>query len=127
MKYVDPEKIIKGIGSILPQNKNYDRPSRALKALDDLAKNGPTLDFVSSGGWKNLMKEYQQQIKDLEANILYLSQDADKNKQKIQRASDFVRIFEIIIKSTNIIIANHLKAMEEYEKHNQTPITAVAI
>ena len=120
MKFVDPKRIIKGLGSLLPQNKDYDQPSRALKALEDLSNNQEALQFVSSKGWEKLMGEYQEQVKGLQENVLYLAQDAEKNKEKIQRASDFIKVFKIIIQSTNIIVATHLKAMEEYEKHNQT-------
>ena len=123
MKYIPVDRIIKHIGSILPQNKTYDRPSRALKALSDLSENGPALQFVHEKGWKKLMAEYQAQVNDLRQHILYLAQDTEKNKVEIQRTNDFMKAFELIINSTDMIVAKHSEAIKEHQK--QTSNTAL--
>jgi hypothetical protein len=108
-------KALKNIGSNI--RRYYDRRSIVQKALDELANNGPALEFVSSNGWKALMMHYKELIVQLHQHIVFLSQSADKNQAEIQKTSDFIGALEIVIGGTDHIVTKHLGAEEAIVKN----------
>ncbi|MBW2637468.1 MAG: hypothetical protein JRC86_08115 [Deltaproteobacteria bacterium] len=107
-----------GLKSVL--NPSYRRDQIIQDAMRSLATSQQALEFINSPGWRVMMDQYQSIVVGMEEYLRSLCRRSKRNHEEIQKTSDFVDAFQIVINMTDKIVAMHGLATATITKNQET-------
>jgi hypothetical protein len=106
-------RVIPGIGS--NTTHRYDAEVVLKKVAAEVAQQAPAIEFINSAGWRLIAKRYKSDIiNEMKHRIIYLSTQAEKNKDEIQHTSNIIGACELLLGLTDKIITAHQEALKTH-------------